>query len=83
MLGCGIDITAIGEKEMAAHVRAVFQSPSGRIVGALLDSLCFMQPRKSPLPYADSEQVMFRHGRMTLHQTLEFFNDPENVQQEK
>jgi len=77
-LGQGIKLDSMKPEAVAAHVRHCLGTPSGKVLGALLDRLCHMEPRNSPEPWENSDQIQFRYGRMTLHQALQHACDPKN-----
>ncbi|WP_461210084.1 hypothetical protein [Desulfocurvus sp. DL9XJH121] len=73
-----MDIAALSEAELAAHVRAALSGPSGRVLLEFLRTHCFMRPGPRPEAWTGREQVEFRYGRMTLFQLLEHYAAPEN-----
>jgi hypothetical protein len=59
-----------------------FSGPEGRRVLEFLRAQCFMKPEPQSRRWTGSDQVMFRFGRMTLFQALEYYLDPENFKEE-
>jgi hypothetical protein len=58
----------------------VFSTPEGKQVLEFLRTQCFMKPGPQSRKWEGSDQVMFRFGRMTLFQALEYYLDPQNFE---
>jgi hypothetical protein len=69
-------------KELHLAVANTFASPEGRRVLEFLRTQCFMRPGVQTRQWTGSEQVLFRFGRMTLFQALEYYLDPENFKED-
>jgi hypothetical protein len=69
-------------KELHQAATNTFSSPEGRRVLEFLRTQCFMRPELHTRQWTGSEQVMFRFGRMTLFQALEYYLDSENFKED-
>jgi len=65
-------------KELHAHFLIMSRSESGKVFLKWLKTQCYMQPRPRPDEWKSAEQLAFRHGRMTLWQTVEYMLDDQN-----
>jgi hypothetical protein len=68
-------------KALHLAARNTFSSPEGRQVLEFLRTQCFMRPGPQAAQWTGPDQVMFRYGRMTLFQALEYYLNPENFKE--
>lgn len=66
------------DKELHTHFKIIEKHSSGEVFMKWLKTQCFMQPKAKPDEWKSAEQIAFRHGRMTLWQTVEYILDPRN-----
>lgn len=78
-----LDLAAMTDAEVHAHLRTALATPSGRVLKAWLARHCYMAPSIRPPRWDSEERVAFRYGRMTLFQALAFMEDPDNFTKEK
>lgn len=78
-----LDLAAMTDAEVHAHMRAALATPSGRVLRAWLSRHCFMDPCLRPPRWDGDARLAFRYGRMTLFQMLAFMEDPANFIKEK
>jgi hypothetical protein len=76
-----VNPTQQAEKALHLATRNTFSSPEGRQVLEFLRTQCFMRPGHQAAQWTGQEQVMFRYGRMTLFQSLEYYLNPENFKE--
>lgn len=63
------------EDQIAEAVYRALSTEDGKVLYALLKSHCSMDPKETPPSWRSSEQVEFRYGRITLFQTIQFFQE--------
>ncbi len=78
-----LELDAMTDAEVHAHLRNALATPSGRVLRAWLRRHCFMDPSLRPPRWDDDGPLAFRYGRMTLFQMIVFMEDPANFRKEK